>query len=71
MAGILAALCVAGGIFFFSFFKVEKVEVLGNSHYSQTEIREMVLNGIFADNSVLAPILYSKNQVKGVPFIEG
>lgn len=71
MAGVLAAICVAGGIFFFTFFKVEKVEVLGSSHYSQTEIRDMVLTGIFSGNSVLAPILYSSDHVEGIPFIEG
>ena len=71
MAGVLAAICVAGGIFFFTFFKVEKVEVLGSSHYSQTEIRDMVLTGIFSGNSVLAPILYSRDYVEGIPFIEG
>ena len=70
-AGVLAAVCLAGGIFFFTFFKVKKVEVLGNSHYTQTEIQEMVLKGIFADNSVLAPMLYSRGNVEGVAFVEG
>lgn len=70
-AGAAAAVCLAGMIFFFTFFKVEKVEVMGNSHYTETEVREMVLTGAFSDNSVLAPILYTKDSVEDVPFVEG
>lgn len=69
--GFLAAALLTGVIFFFSYYKVEKVEVMGSSHYSEEEIREMILRGPLANNSVLAPMLYSKDNTDDVPFVDG
>ena len=57
-------------IFFFAFFKVEHVEVRGNTVYSDDEVKRMVLNGVFADNSVLAPMFCSQSKVKDVFFVD-
>lgn len=70
MAGLAAAL-FAGVIFFFVYFKVDHVEVMGSSHYTESEIKEMILRGPMASNSVLAPILYTKSVAEDVPFVEG
>ncbi len=67
----LAAIGVAGGLFFFIYYKVDEVEVMGSSHYSQEEIKDMVLRGPLASNSVLAPLLYTKKETVGIPFIQG
>ncbi|MGI6069887.1 MAG: cell division protein FtsQ/DivIB [Blautia sp.] len=69
-AGCLAALVLAGIIAFFVYFHVDTVEVLSSERYTDEEIKEMVLRGPLASNSVLAPMLYS-NSVEGVPFVEG
>lgn len=61
---------LAGILFFFLYFKVDTVEVMGSSHYSDEEIKEMVLKGPMASNSALAPLLYSKKNVEDVPFVE-
>lgn len=42
-----------------------------SNHYTKEELKEMVLTGAFSSNSVLAPITCSKNNVQGVPYIEG
>lgn len=71
---ILAALgtvLLGGGIFFFSYFRVERVEVMGNSHYTEEEVKEKVLKGPLAGNSVLAPLFYTKSEVTGIPLVEG
>ena len=44
---------------FFSYYKVDTVEVRGTSHYTDEEVKNMVLRGQMASNSVLAPLLYS------------
>jgi cell division protein FtsQ len=55
-------LLVSGfGIFFFTYYKVDTVEVMDSNYYTKDEIKEMVLDGPLAYNSVLAPILYSKD----------
>lgn len=67
----LMLLLVAGIIFFFVYFRVEHVEVMGSNHYSEEEIQEMILRGPMASNSVLAPILYSTDDAGDIPFVEG
>lgn len=69
--GSLAAALLAGIIFFFTYFRVEHVEVMGSNHYSEAEIKEMILRGPLASNSVLAPMLYTTNDTEDVPFVEG
>ena len=62
---------LAGIIFFFTYYQVDEVQVMGSNHYSEKQIRKMVLRGPLASNSVLAPLLYTKQNTKDVPFIEG
>ena len=69
--GAVAAGLLAGIITFFTFYSVKEVEVMGSSHYSEKEVKKMVLRGPAASNSVLAPLLYTKDDVTDVPFIEG
>lgn len=64
-AGILALV-----IFFVSFFHVSKVEVIGCEHYSDKEIRKLVLKGPFASNSILAPMLLGGADLENYPYIE-
>lgn len=67
----LITLVLAGVIFFFVYFRVENVEVMASAHYTEEEIKEMILRGPLASNSVLAPMLYSKEDAGDIPFIEG
>ena len=71
VGGAAAVAVLAGIIFFFAFFHVSKVEVMESNHYTKEELKKMVLTGAFSSNSVLAPITCSKNNVQGVPYIEG
>ena len=70
LGGLFAAL-LAGIIFFFVYFRVENVEVMASSHYSREEVRDMVLRGPLASNSVLAPVLYSTDDPADIPFVDG
>ena len=69
--GVLLVLLLAGIIFFFTYYQVDEVQVMGSSHYSEKQIRKMVLRGPLASNSVFAPLLYTKQNTKDVPFVEG
>ncbi len=68
--GTAGGFVLAGIIFFFAYFNVTHVEVVASTHYTEEEIREMVLTGPLASNSVLAPLLYSKDNVEDVPYVE-
>lgn len=69
--GSCAGVLLAGVIFFFTYYNVEHVEVMGSSHYTKEEVREMILRGPLASNSVLAPLLYSRDDAGDIPFVEG
>ena len=43
---------------------------MGSEHYTEDEIKEMILRGPMATNSILAPVLYSKDETDDVPFVE-
>lgn len=66
---VAVALCLLGIVIFFSYFRVNTVEVNGNTRHTEDEIKELALNGFFANNSVLAPMLYTKT-VQDVSFVE-
>lgn len=70
-AAAAVVLLLAGVIFFFTYYKVEYVEVMEGNYYTKAEVKEMALQGTLAGNSVLAPILYTRDNVEDVPFVEG
>ena len=71
VTGLIAVLLLAGVIFFFTYYQVDEVQVMGSSHYSEKQFKKMVLRGPMASNSVLAPLIYTKKNTKDVPFVEG
>ena len=71
VTGLIAVLLLAGVIFFFTYYQVDEVQVMGSSHCSEKQIKKMVLRGPMASNSVLAPLSYTKKNTKDVPFVEG
>lgn len=62
----------AGGAYFYiiSNYKVTTVHVEGNVHYTNEEIRDMVMGGRFGDNSLFLALKYRDKGIEGVPFIE-
>lgn len=60
--GVLGAGLILGAVAFFTYFRVERVEVMGCSHYTQDEIKEKVLRGPLAANSVLAPLFIQRKR---------
>ena len=44
--GTLGAVLLAGLVFFFSYFHVTKVEVMGTSRYTDEQVKEMALQGV-------------------------
>ena len=57
ITGLIVVLLLAGVIFFFTYYQVDEVQVMGSSHYSEKQIKKMVLRGPMASNSILAPII--------------
>ena len=71
LSGILILALVAGGMVFFTTYEVKSIEVHGNTKYSDEEVKDMVLSGFFANNTVLAPIFCSEEEVDDTYLVDG
>lgn len=51
-------------------YTVSTVYVDGNVHYSEEEIKEIVMSGILGDNSLYLSLKYRNKGVENVPFVD-
>ena len=70
LAGMIGTGVMVAVIVFFSYYKVDTVEVRGTSHYTDEEVKNMVLRGPMASNSVLAPLLYSTTNTEDIAYVD-
>lgn len=63
---LLLLLC----ILMITVFRVRTVEVVGNSHYSESEIRELVMNDRYSGNSLYLYIKYNYFHTEDIPFVD-
>lgn len=68
--GCILALLAGGVIWFWEGYRVTDVVVEGNAHYTTDQIKEMVMNGKFSDNSVFLSMQYRNKSITDVPFVE-
>ena len=61
---------LAAAVVLFTYYKVDSVQVRGTTHYSDEEVKKMVLRGPLASNSVLAPMIYSTTDTDDVAFVD-
>ena len=68
-AVLLAAL--AGVVFYFrENYTVHTVYVEGNVHYTEDEIKDIVMKGPLGDNSLYLSMKYENRGIEGVPFVD-
>ena len=70
MAGMIGTGILVAVIIFFSYYKVDSVEIRGTSHYTDEEVKNMVLRGPMASNSVLAPLIYSTTNTDDIAYVD-
>ena len=56
-------------IYIYKNYKVTTVYVEGSSHYSNEEIIDMVMGGVFSDNSLFLSLKYKNKSIDDVPFV--
>lgn len=73
---IVAAIAIAIAVFlmsvsfyFYMNYHVNTVYVDGNNHYSDEEIRDIVMNGFLGDNSAYLSFKYKDKSIEGIPFV--
>lgn len=66
---LAGALCF-GYYYLTTNYKVETVYVEGNTHYTQEEIKAMVMTGRYGDNSLYLAHKYKNRAIDDIPFVE-
>ncbi|MBR1930769.1 MAG: FtsQ-type POTRA domain-containing protein [Lachnospiraceae bacterium] len=51
-------------------YKIQNVYVEGNVHYTEEEIRDIVMNGALGDNSLYLSMKYKNKGVDNIPFVD-
>ena len=67
---IILILICAGILLIKEKFKVSIVDIEGNEHYSTAEIRDIVMDGPYGDNSIYLYLKYNNKSIDNIPFIE-
>ena len=67
---ILVAAALWTGNHLLSKYHVETVYVDGNIHYTEDEIKEMIMGGVLGDNSLYLSHKYKNWEAKDIPFID-
>lgn len=67
---LLLATLVAVGYYVISSYEIQTVYVEGNVHYSEEEIKEIVMEGPFGSNSLYLSLKYRNKGVEGIPFVD-
>lgn len=68
VAGILLLICV--GWYVLDVHTVRTVYVEGNVHYSEDEIKTLVMEGPLGDNSLFLSMKYRNRSITDVPFVD-
>ncbi len=66
----LVAIVLAVFYYFISTYSIKNVYVEGNVHYTQEEIKEIVMDGPMSNNSLYLSLLYSNKGVENIPFVD-
>lgn len=69
LGSILLLVC-AGILTFLLVFHIEDVEVVGNTRYTEEEMRDVVLKGPLATNAFLLSWLKGSQDTKDIPFVD-
>lgn len=49
---------------------VSQVDISGNEHYTEDEIKRLVMDGRYGDNTIYLYLKYNNKVIKDIPFIE-
>ncbi len=72
LISVIAFLLLLLGVFLYIMkeYEVKTVYVEGNVHYTNDEIKDMVMSGRFGHNSLYLSLIYKNKKVENVPFVQ-
>lgn len=66
----LAVILLGVGNYIRATYTVRTVYVEGNVHYTEEEIKSMVMGGVLGHNSLYLSFKYKNKDIKGIPFVD-
>lgn len=69
-AGATAAVVLVALLAFFFLFRVDKVYVVGNTRYTDDEVKEYVMTTPLTSNTVLAMLFQKHKNAENIPFVD-
>lgn len=66
----LMAALIGAGMYLKKIYTIRNVYVEGNIHYSEDEIKAIVMNGFLGDNSLYLSLKYKNKGIEGIPFVD-
>lgn len=70
VAAVLIAVALGGGYYIRNTYTVRTVYVEGNVHYTEDEIKDIVMDGVLGDNSLYLSLKYRNKGIEGIPFVD-
>lgn len=70
MVGLVIAVVLGISYYFLETYTVKTVYVEGNIHYTEDEIRGMVMEGALGNNSLYLSMKYKNKGVENIPFVD-
>ena len=67
---VLAVILLGGGYYIKTTYTVSTVYVEGDVHYTEDEIKDIVMSGFLGDNSLYLSLKYRNKGIEGVPFVD-
>lgn len=67
---VLTAAVLGAGAHINNKYTVNTVYVEGNVHYTEDEIKEIVMDGVLGDNSLYLSLKYRNRGIENVPFVD-
>lgn len=69
IVGTIVGICVIGLILLFTCFKIDKIEVTGNKHYTKDQIKDYVLSEGYINNTILLMLKNKIRPIEDIPFV--
>lgn len=69
IVGTIVGICVIGLILLLTCFKIDKIEVTGNKHYTKDQIKDYVLSEGYINNTILLMLKNKIRPIEDIPFV--
>lgn len=70
VAVVLLAVVLGAGVYIKTSYTIQTVYVEGNVHYTEDEIKAIVMDGPLGNNSLYLSLKYKDRGIEGIPFVD-